>query len=310
MVNAEEELAKKKRNKVLGIFPVRGDGARSASGSSTPTANGVAVDAAGGVVAPRRGSIEEYDEDADEPPREEADLGDLSSPGAEASHVVHQVVDREEEESVKDIPKTAGFDFDAIGRELGKDIDPDKLRPDPQPNPIPMPPADALERTGSAPPISIAVHSGTSDPFSPSRLARSASYVHTARTPEEEDDDAGDITRSTSDLTVTDMPSWGRPDPSPPVSASAGSSSSLKLPAIGGWNAWSGPTTEAPPRLPSPSLRAAPPARPHPTEWMDNPFASASSGLGSGTNISANGFGAWGSARSKGPEEDATKNPW
>lgn len=317
VVNAEEELAKRKR-KVLGIFPVRDQGARSASGSSTPNA-GPAIDAAGGVVAPRRGSVDEYDEDADEePPREEGDIGDLGSPTSEAAPAItnprkdQPEEDRKEEEAVKAIPKTAGFDFDAIGRELGKDINVDKLKHESRPSPITTVPSDLLERSGSAPPpIAIEVNDAPPETRQPTRLARSASYAPPIRTQEEEDDDAGDITRSTSQIAVTDMPSWDRPASiTPPTSTISPAAADLKVPSFGGdWNAWSTPAASSTTSTSLP-LRPAPPARPHPAEWMSNPFAAPeSASTASGQNGNSNFFSSW-SRKSKAQDDDATQNPW
>ncbi|EIW66799.1 hypothetical protein TREMEDRAFT_70052 [Tremella mesenterica DSM 1558] len=142
----EEEEANPTRKKILGIFPRQSK--RSASGVKTPTttSNSEKAAVAGGVV-PIPSSP--GDDDALPPREDEGDIG-LASTSAARSQ---ESLATEEDAEVRGIPKTAGFDFAAISRELGKDVKVDSL-PTPSPSisisPIFQP---TPERTGSAPPI-------------------------------------------------------------------------------------------------------------------------------------------------------------
>ncbi|ORY29519.1 hypothetical protein BCR39DRAFT_531941 [Naematelia encephala] len=318
IVDEEEEAARKNRKKILGIFPRRGGKSTSkpASGSTTPNPDHwTATRSSGDKVSPTsKGGQEEYDDD-DLPPREEeVDIGE----GPPASQSMESVATEDDPEARR-IPRTAGFDFAAISRELGKDINVDKLHhPESRPadkttstsitDDVPPP-----ERSGSAPPpIRIKVEVPAED--RPSSLARSISYTDT--TPEEQAEDDGDIAATTApQLSLADAtPAWDRPitspsSISPPVESFT---SGFKAPTFG-FNAWTSPPSSASASTTSLPLRAAPPARPHPPELMANPFAVSSSigaskagengGLGS-----AGALGGWG----KKPEDEqwATKNPW
>ena len=165
VVDEAEEEAKRNHKKVLGIFPVKKNRS-SGSGHNTPT-----TEKHSGASTPNpsvsQAAAGEYElEDDDLPPREEVDIGQLHSekdtwsPVEEEKELEIKAVKQREEEEQKEreaiqaIPKTAGFDFQAISRELGKNIDVDKLK---EPEPRYFPPAlmelhAPLERSGSAPP--------------------------------------------------------------------------------------------------------------------------------------------------------------
>ena len=279
MREAEQET-KRNRKKVLGIFPRRDKGSGTASGSTTPH-----PDTRSSIDKSSHQSVESDDDDL--PPREGADIG--LSPTMAMSRDSFVTKD---DEQVRAIPKTAGFDFKAISRELGKDINVDSIK---QPTPraveaIPL--TTPLDRSGSAPPVRVQVIPPAEEQGRSPMMMRSVSYadaVKDAGVQEEEDD--GDIAASASrQLQVADLPSWGQasnsPKPSPPLSAS------FRTPTFAGFNAWSASSN------PSFPPRAAPPARPHPPELMANPFAngSASNGI----------LGGWG----KTEKEMAEKNPW
>ncbi|KIR28017.1 hypothetical protein I307_02579 [Cryptococcus deuterogattii 99/473] len=169
VVDEAEEEAKRNRKKVLGIFPVKVPRS-SGSGHNTPSTGKHS-----GTSTPNpyvsQATAGEYELEDDElPPREEVDIDigqlpsekDTSMPvkTEEEEELEAKMVKRREEdeqkerEAIQAIPKTAGFDFQAISRELGKNIDIDKLK---EPEPRHFPPAfielrAPLERSGSAPP--------------------------------------------------------------------------------------------------------------------------------------------------------------
>ncbi|WVR03918.1 hypothetical protein IAU60_000917 [Kwoniella sp. DSM 27419] len=344
IVNEAEEEAKRNRRKVLGIFPIKDKSARSStSGTSTPVQDKEQEKSTSSPVpVPGPGGGYEYEDDEDLPPREEADLGDISGKSAEEDQAARKrardaeaAAIKAEEEAVKAIPKTAGFDFTAISRELGKDIDVDKLRqPEPRQKRDPLPELESrvpLERSGSAPPVHVSAPPPEENAWGSAAGGSSIRHASLARFASE-DDDAGDITGSmTRNLSIADIPAWERPNlssfPSPaihtgssPPPASPSSSSGLfRAPAFA-WNAWgSGSTgaitTTAAAAVPA---RAAPPARPHPAEFMgmeSNPFA-ATPGGGAVT-----GSGGWSGGfdleaikakeRKRREDEDmAESNPW
>lgn len=313
IINEAEEEGKRNRRKLLGIFP-RSGGRAAKSGSTTPKSGTQSRKTSG------KGAADE--DEADLPPREEgahtptpsttADHGPVGmSKSAGVSKDSLATTATEDEPEVKAIPKTAGFDFSAISRELGKDIDVSKIKEPSQP----VRPAFAVsraggsfgpERSGSAPPLAVAGASQID-------ATTSEDVDNTERNDDEADDtppSASAATRSMADLTL-EMPSWDRPasvplpdattNLSPPLPSSSGSAG-WRFSAFGGSggsasNAWSS--------SPSTMPRAAPPARPHPPEFMANPFASSSANESSG----GGGLGGWGR---KAPEDDdlATKNPW
>jgi hypothetical protein len=191
-----------------------------------------------------------------------------------------------------------------------------------------------LERSGSAPPLS-------QDPIeeqgSKPATIRSASVITLPRSfggDGDDDNDVGDIAGSTRELSMQstsslEMPSWDQPVASPsfispasytrdsgispPVSAASSSKAST---SSFGFNAWSTPSNSG--MLP----RAAPPARPHPAEFLANPFAAPSGESatekkdGSGSGF---GLGGWGrktddSWSGGGGKKSSTRleeeNPW
>jgi hypothetical protein len=276
IVNEDEEEAKKQPKKILGIFPGRSK-SRVTSGTTTPNSN---------TPRPSVSSPSQpYDDDDDDlPPREEeGDLGSQRMNGLGAASTDSLA----EEAEVKAICKTAGFDFKAISKELGKDIDVNTLKQPAEPatrSSIPSLPSAPLERSGSAPPpqaIQVTIQPPAESAI-PS-MTRSASYVPPPQRFSEEND--GDISGNASPATMSgmDMPLWGRQSSiSPPLS------SSITIPNFG-WGSSASSSTL--------SLRAAPPARPHPPELTVTPFASAG----------MSGVDPWGSKK----EEDlATTNPW
>ncbi|WVQ74529.1 hypothetical protein IAR50_004130 [Cryptococcus sp. DSM 104548] len=335
IVNEAEEEAKKNRKKILGIFPVKQTS--SGSGTNTPTA-GTSTPTTSHTAAGEY----ELEEDDGLPPREEVDIGELPSSKSQSSvsgeereategaaQAEKARIEKEEEdrrleaEEVKAIPKTAGFDFQAISRELGKDIDVDKLR---EPEPRKVPPVHnplseprPLERSGSAPPPLAFAPPPVDDAWSSAAPLAGLDHGKSSRFSPDELDDGGDISGNTYKVRqmslADDMPSWGNPEPVASPSQDAG-----PQPSSGGskwaWNAWGSSLSSSGTATPGPKLpKAAPPAKPHPPEfmnaWGDNDmhggFASnveASSGMNSGSL----GFGA--DKRRIEEERMAEENPW
>lgn len=130
----EEEEARKKKNKVWGIFP---RSKKSNSGRSTPT-----TQLPPSFESDKKGSAEYVDDD-ETTRRSGLSPGEPESPRSTGSSL--------------DLPKTAGFDFKAISKVLGKDVDPEHVR---LKMPPPYKPAEEsiqsapppIERTQSAPP--------------------------------------------------------------------------------------------------------------------------------------------------------------
>ncbi|WVW80014.1 hypothetical protein I302_101987 [Kwoniella bestiolae CBS 10118] len=353
IINEAEEEAKQNRKKILGIFPVRnnsGRGSGSGSGSNTPN---VEKDT---IPTPGPGGGYEYEDDDDLPPREEADLGEIpgSADGSKGTSLENQQEReeskklmreeeerkanalKEEQEAVKSISKTAGFDFKAISQALGKDIDVENLK-QPEPTRInaaqAMLPSEArapLERSGSAPPP--IVHDVTSEDTTWS--SSSHKIPPTSTFPKSDDGDGeGDITTSMArGLSLSELPSWERPqissttalpldDKTPSPSAQSGL---FKSPVFS-WNAWNSTSGNVPSAndilkdTPKP-VRSAPPARPHPKAFMDmNPFMAASEGWGGTTSSTpipgGLGLGKFDEDSEKErkrikDEEEAETNPW
>lgn len=319
IINEAEEDGKRNRRKLLGIFP-RSSGRPTKSGSTTPKSGTQSRKTSG------KGAAAADEEEADLPPREDgahtptprvtsgSGTVDMShSAGVSKDSLATTAT--EDEPDVKAIPKTAGFDFSAISRELGKDIDVSKIK---EPS-NPVRPAFAVSPAGGS---SGPERSGSAPPLAPTAAEPSVEAQSEYRA-SERDDHANDTppaasaaTRSMADLTL-EMPSWDRPasvrlpdapsaNLSPPLASESGSAG-WRSNAFGGGgsasNAWSSSPFAS--STSSAIPRAAPPARPHPPEFMANPFASA------GANDTAPGGGLAGWGR-KSPEEDdlATKNPW
>ena len=343
IVDEAEEEAKKNNKKILGIFPRRGSTKPKPTGT-TP------VESRPPEVEKQMAGEYELDDDDDLPPRQDDDgdlgavaLGTSKEPKVlddEEAKMAEAIKKAEKEEAtaMSSISKTAGFDFAAISKELGKDIDVEALKEPAPPSlvqRISQPPP--LERSGSAPPeikvfTDLPDSTASNDP-----IIRSASFVDapspirrdsgTTASDDDEDDD-GDMARQTNKMSLGDNPSWDRPAStsiSPPLSAG------IKAPSWG-FNAWasssspSSPSSRSGSPLPSsigpPSglpMRAAPPARPHPAEFMANPFAgplssSSSTSLSSPSqSTSAIALETGTSAQKPGwskDEELATNNPW
>lgn len=365
IVNEADEEAKKNRKKILGIFPRSkkngsgsGPGSKSGSGTATPKDQTGSSSTSPSKGDKQKAGEYEYDDDdadADDLPPREGDIGDLGYIQHEndSTDSIGRRRREEEDEAVRNIPKTAGFDFAAISKELGKEINVDAL-PVPEearskaattstagaaarPSPVAIaedrPP---IERSGSAPPFSV-TPTGDDDEPTPTPTAMGMARATTSMFPprsfgnEGDDDDMGDIAGSTRDLSIhsasnLDLPSWDRQSTELPVTARM---SPPPPPALA-YNAWSPPASQPIP------TRSAPPARPHPTEFMaHNPFAAtgpaqedrkseAGGGSGGGFGFS---FGAWGkknddpwsnptttSDQKKSPSGDrdqwAERNPW
>jgi hypothetical protein len=255
----EAEVEAKTKSKILGLFP-RSSKSRSVSGSATPEPI-----QQGDIRRPGPGerstSYDDADADEELPPRQE---------GMESKESVV-----EEDEAVKAIPKTAGFDFAAISKELGKDIDVDRIK-------VPSGREEERltwgeERTGSAPPLAP-------EEFQ-LPMTRAMSFADSSsREEEERTPPVQNLNLETADYTAA----WEQPATSPSIVISPSSS-----PYYPTSNAWSQPTSASIPR-------PAPPARPHPPEFMVNPFA--------GDEKKGGGWG-WGK-KQKSLEEEAIKNPW
>lgn len=336
IVNEAEEEAKKDRKKILGLFP-RSAKSRSTSGSTTPLPSGPIQQ--GDITRPGPGarstSYDDADADEDMPPREGAHTpGTPSQPAAAVS--IESIATVEEDEAVRKIPKTAGFDFAAISKELGKEIDVDKIKV-PSGREVESEGEEGKfrwdgERTGSAPPpVSVVVRpppgEAEAEPkgmYQPT-LLRSASYDFSSRSAEAtngEDDDeesVGDIAatavrelnlRSPSDTAAWDRPSPLRSSSSSSFAISPSNTSPYTYPTS---NDWSHPQSSSSPYGSSSIPRPAPPARPHPPEFMANPFAGGdeSKKSGGGGTGGANGSGMWGwGKKQKSLEDEAIKNPW
>lgn len=291
IVNEEEEEEQAKQKKILGIFPRKSKGSRTNSGMSTPARR--SGDARGSLSV-SFDKLRKEDDDDDLPPREEhahesreeveADIGDV--PKTSTPDPV------DEEAAVQHIPKTAGFDFAAIGKVLGKDLDVDKIQHASVPERASSP-LKAPERTESAPPPAPASPSPSGRRPSP---ARSASALHFRGLAVEDD---GDIAVTAQTNASTDMPAWDRP--------AWPTASNNKAPSILGFNAWSAPAPTELSRAPPP-VRSAPPARPHPPELMANPFANPFASNGEGS--SGAGFGAGARGESTSGSSGQKRNPW
>ena len=321
VVTKDEELAKADTNKLLGIFPRSGKKSAPGSGTATPTSRRRSTEKS----SPQLGNSD----DDELPPREEESNGDIGMATSADAGASKDSLVLQEEEVVKAIPKTAGFDFQAISRALGKTIDVDAIK---EPSPrhpgsfSPMQSPQILDRSGSAPPP-ISIEPPREQPTSNTWTAdaetgmRSLSFSSSPDTPPE--GLAASSRYAVVQPPVSDVSPWDRPssappngfapDPSPPLaSSSSGNKSIFNF----GFNAWSsqapGVANAAPSTGNIPPLRAAPPARPHPTElMMANPFAINGDGDQNGPtppDKKDSVLGGWG--KSAADEQWATKNPW
>ncbi|CAK9782804.1 DUF726-domain-containing protein [Cutaneotrichosporon oleaginosum] len=315
IVQDEEEEEQRKQKKILGIFPRKNKGSRNNSGRSTPARK--SGDVATSSATPAR----EADDDDDLPPREdhlppreeEADLGEMprashdpraSGDSPKTSSDVPKISSpdpADEEAAVRHIPKTAGFDFAAIGKVLGKDLDVSKIDHNPTPpaearstSPLKVP-----ERTESAPPPSASPAS-FSHPGAP--RSNTANSFHGL--PVEDDGDIAIMAqkhaaeKEAAASASLEMPSWDRP--AWPVE------DKKKAPSVFGFNAWASPASAQSGSYNQMGMRAAPPARPHPPDLMANPFANPFASNGDERS------GAGATSRSGQPKrlEDALENPW
>lgn len=173
-----EEMEAEKRKDSKGVWRMfkKGRGTDSTKSTSAP-----------GVTPPPSyisnqttdKKVDEYDDDS----------GDITS-----THVTGELgkrLEQDEPETPSDLPKTAGFDFKAIGEVLGKNIDPESLNQPQLKIDIPVStavtkPAPPLERSESAPPLSdekvqraaspsMLRPSADSEQYRPSPLSRSTS---------------------------------------------------------------------------------------------------------------------------------------
>lgn len=149
--SVDDETAEKQKDSkgVWRIFK-KGKGANAGKSASQ---TGVTPPPSYNSNATSNQKVDEYDDDS----------GDITS-----THVTGELgkrIDQDEPETPQDLPKTAGFDFKAIGEVLGKNVDPATVKlPEPKVHaPIPTPlsrlPAP-LERSESAPPLSEEVERG------------------------------------------------------------------------------------------------------------------------------------------------------
>ncbi|KAI5450772.1 hypothetical protein NCC49_002779 [Naganishia albida] len=183
--SVEDETAEKKKDS-KGVWRIFKKGKGTESGKSAPQ-TGVTPPPSYNTHATSNDKVEEYDDDS----------GDITS-----THVTGELgkrLEKDEPETPQDLPKTAGFDFKAIGEVLGKNVDPETVKlaepkvHAPLPTPLSRLPAP-LERSESAPPLSDELERGIT-PL-PSSLRPSET---TRNTPFQED---------TEDLTavVTEVP--------------------------------------------------------------------------------------------------------
>lgn len=158
---AEEELAKERaRTKIWGIFP-RKKAAAPKSGRSTPMPVQQPPSFQTDKDAKPGSEYTDADADDDDDSRTEVggDKAGMSTPRSGESSI--------------DIPKTAGFDFKAISKVLGKDVDPSHVKLEmpkevTTPNGTNLRPAQPpLARSESAPPPAETSLSETSEPAWP-----------------------------------------------------------------------------------------------------------------------------------------------
>jgi hypothetical protein len=241
IVNEADEEAKRNRKKILGLFPVNNNNNNKGKTTSASQAGSGTATPHHDANARRSGSLDksnsyDYDEgDADDLPPREADIGESTHRLDSNESRDSIATSMEEDPEVKAIPKTAGFDFQAISRALGKDIDVERLKVS-EPSRIDaslrrdmsvQPP----ERTGSAPPpsstatdtsFSIEGNTVTSSFNSRPANARSTTVFasegggdnNTDDHGDDDDDDAGDIagpSHSGKGGPPLDIPSWERP---------------------------------------------------------------------------------------------------
>lgn len=352
-ITEEEEEARRKK-KILGIFPRRQKkkSKRRGSNDSGSTMSGTA---SGRVSS----TYNDIDEDDILPPREEHPTGpaatitggkngavteepeeaDLGEKPSAADIEAAEAAAAAEEAAISRIPATAGFDFAAISRELGKDLDPDRLTSSTSPRPVPavrLP--SPLGRTGSAPPPLPPTPDET--PSGPVRANSVAdgreAWNGSAERPGDgwgrsessaglPVDDDGDIAITAQKLSVQDAwSSW--PDTnsrlSPKLSPRLSPRLSARAPSpppksIFGFNAWASSTSPSSSHSPLPASGSydmdgnlmAPPARPHPAEFT-NPFASSGLSTLGPSPIGAPAHAAGWNKRAADEEKMALENPW
>lgn len=326
-ITEEEEEARRKK-KILGIFPRRKKKTkRRGSDDSGSTMSGTA---SGRVSS----TYNDIDEDDMLPPREEhpadntggntgagseepeeADLGERPS---QADIEAAEAAAAAEKEAISRIPATAGFDFAAISRELGKEVDPDKPVDATSPRPVPgvrLP--SPLNRTGSAPPPLPPTPDEQPTPPAPQRSNSAFDGRDSSALGLPVDDD-GDIAITAQKLSVQDAwdrPAW--PESSPNLAASPARAPSPPPKGLFGFNAWASSTSPSGSHSPLPPSGSydmdgklmAPPARPHPAEFT-NPFASSGMGALGPSPIGEPAHAAGWNKRAADDEKMALENPW
>ncbi|EJT46431.1 integral membrane protein [Trichosporon asahii var. asahii CBS 2479] len=326
-ITEEEEEARRKK-KILGIFPRRKKKTkRRGSDDSGSTMSGTA---SGRVSS----TYNDIDEDDMLPPREEhpadntggntgagseepeeADLGERPS---QADIEAAEAAAAAEKEAISRIPATAGFDFAAISRELGKEVDPDKPVGATSPRPVPavrLP--SPLNRTGSAPPPLPPTPDEQPTPPAPQRSNSAFDGRDSSALGLPVDDD-GDIAITAQKLSVQDAwdrPAW--PESSPNLAASPARAPSPPPKGLFGFNAWASSTSPSGSHSPLPPSGSydmdgklmAPPARPHPAEFT-NPFASSGMGALGPSPIGEPAHAAGWNKRAADDEKMALENPW
>lgn len=327
-ITEEEEEARRKK-KILGIFPRRKKKTtRRGSNDSGSTMSGTA---SGRVSS----TYNDIDEDDMLPPREEHPAGtasitggkdgavsaepeeaDLGERPSQADVEAAEAAAAAEKEAISRIPATAGFDFAAISRELGKEVDPDKPADATSPRPVPavrLP--SPLNRTGSAPPPLPPTPDEAPSPPAPQR-SNSAFDGRDSSTLGLPVDDDGDIAITAQKLSVQDA--WDRPAwPESNPAASPPRAPSPPPKGLFGFNAWASSTSPSGSHAPLPPSGSydmdgnlmAPPARPHPAEFT-NPFASSGMGALGPSPIGEPAHAAGWNKRAADEEKMALENPW
>lgn len=247
---------------------------------------------------------------------EEADLGERPS---QADIEAAEAAAAAEEQAISRIPATAGFDFAAISRELGKEVDPDKIPDSTSPRPVPavrLP--SPLGRTGSAPPPLPPTPDEAAPPPGPVRSNSAFDGRDSSALGLPVDDD-GDIAITAQKLSVQDAwdrPAWPEPSPSSPGGGSVRAPSPPPK-GLFGFNAWASSTSPSAAHTPLPPSGSydmdgklmAPPARPHPAEFT-NPFASSGMGALGPSPIGEPAHAAGWNKRAADEEQMALENPW
>jgi hypothetical protein len=307
MITKDEEEARLRREKkVWGVFPRLGGGGKSNNKLSTPTL----PPSFGGVVSiPKKGEgnrsmdyVEDEDEDGVDQPRPQTDITivpvkpsyPVTNEGLSASTLGSGSGSASASSTSLNIPKTAGFDFAAISRELGKNVDPSNggvIRSEPVGGgggggsvtgfEVPQPPP--LDRSGSAPPLILGTGMDR-----PDMVRRETSSVSGTPVRHSEETESWDSTTTTT-TTIPDrqtplrtMTNISTLSSSSEESTPSYSAISSRVPFVMA-NEWSAPapaTATASVATSSSSGggigKMAPPARPFPMEYLTTESGSSS----------------------------------